>query len=252
MAAFKRFLIRVYGDSLSMPRETEAVRYFQTYGELISEDIQKRSLDAKVTLYNRSFSEASAPALLAAYRSDAFYFGTPGGDFAVLQCGVVDCAPRPLPPKLRSVISRLPATLRNPIVNFLHKNRASLLRNGLLWRTTPPGLFLESMSELVNLMTRDFSRVYVINIAPTTAEIEARSPGFSESIELYNGFIDQAVKQATMEAAILIDVHHAILARPAKTSGLISELDGHHITPAAHQLYADAILEYERKLVNQG
>ena len=56
----ERFLIRVYGDSLSLPRVSERVAYYQTYPEMLAAAWRQSLPDAEVHLYNRSFSGASA------------------------------------------------------------------------------------------------------------------------------------------------------------------------------------------------
>lgn len=240
-----RVLIRVYGDSLSMPRRSEGVDYFQTYPELLVAAWRGEALGHEITIYNRSYADASTAHLLRTYRSDAFYFGNPGGSVGILQCGIVDCAPRPIPPKIRSIVSRMPTSVREKIVSFIHANRASMLRSGLMWRTTPPKRFLETMTALVRMAAPDFSRFYVINIAPTVPAIEARSPGLSESIRYYNSLIEKAVSAVASPNVRIIDVYGLILNQ--QIDRFISPLDGHHISAEAHRLYAEAILEHERQ-----
>lgn len=247
MTMERRFLVRVYGDSLSMPRQSEGVCYFQTYPELLAAAWKHQTPDSEITIYNRSYSDASAVRLLETYRSDAFYFGRPGGDVAILQCGIVDCAPRPIPPKVRSIVSRLPAFVRDRIVAFIHTNRASMLRSGLIWRVTPPKLFFETLTAILKLAAPEFPRVYVINIAPTTPVTEAHSPGFSESIDHYNKLINNALTAVGAPNVTLIDVHNRILSQHQPVERFVSQIDGHHITVSAHQLYADLILEHERQ-----
>jgi hypothetical protein len=242
----RRFLVRVYGDSLSMPRQSEGVKYFQTYPELLLAAWKHQVPESEIALYNRSYSDANAVRLLETYRSDAFYFGRPGGDIAILQCGIVDCAPRPIPPKVRSIVSRLPASIRDRFASFIHNNRAAMLRSGLIWRVTPPRLFLKTLTATLNLAAPDFSRVYVINIAPTTPATEARSPGLSESIRNYNSLIEEVVHAVAARNIHIIDVHKLISSEPSHIESLISPVDGHHISAIAHRLYADAILANER------
>ena len=241
------FLIRVYGDSLSMPRQSEGVHYSQTYPELLVAAWRKQAPEPAITLYNRSYSDASALRVLETYRSDAFYFGCPGGDVGILQCGIVDCAPRPLPPKVRSIVSRMPAAARGSIVSFIHANRASMLRSGLIWRVTPPKVFLETMIAILKMGAHEFARFYVINIAPTTLDIEARSPGLSESIRHYNSLIENAVSAVAATNVRIIDVHDLIYSAAGGIDNFISRIDGHHISAEAHRLYADAILAHERQ-----
>jgi hypothetical protein len=242
-----KILIRLYGDSVSMPREAEGVRYFECYGELLASGLRRISSGTEVYLYNRSFSGPKITDIYETCRSDRYFFGAAGNDIAILQCGIVDCAPRPIPPKVRSIIARLPVVARDLIVSFIHRHRALMLRSGLIWRVTPPQVFLDAMIETLKLMAPVFSRVYVVNIAPTTPATEAHSPGFSESIDHYNTLIKHALAAVAAPNANLIDVHDRILSLSQPVDRFISQIDGHHITVGAHQLYADLILEHERQ-----
>jgi hypothetical protein len=247
-AAPDRLLIRLYGDSLSMPREAEGIRYFDCFGELLAASLRKALSGTEVSLYNRSYSGPRITDIYETCRADTFFFGSDGNDIAILQCGIVDCAPRPVPPKIRSIVARLPGALRNLIVSFIHRNRASMLRSGLIWRVTPPQAFTVSMIETLKLMLPSFSRVYVINIAPTTAGTEAHSPGLSESIDQYNRLIKDSIAAVGSPNIRLIDVHSAILSQAQPIEQYVSQVDGHHITVRAHQLYAGLILEQEAQL----
>ena len=247
-AAPDRTLIRLYGDSVSLPRETEGVRYFDCYSELLACGLREAYPDAEVFLYNRSYSGPKITDTYETCRADTFFFGNDGNDIAILQCGIVDCAPRPVPPRIRSIVTRLPDALRNLIISFIHRNRASMLRSGLIWRVTPPQTFTASLIETLKLMAHSFSRVYVINIAPTTAATEAHSPGLSQSIDQYNWLTREGIAAVGNPKIRLIDVHSAILSQAQPIEQYVSQIDGHHITVTAHQLYADLLLEQERQL----
>ena len=122
-----------------------------------------------------------------------------------------------------------------------------MLQSGLIWRVTPPKLFLETLTATLKLAALDFSRIYVINIAPTTAATEARSPGLSESINQYNTLIETAVRAVAAPNMRVIDVHKLISSASGQIEDFVSPVDGHHISAAAHRLYADAILACERQ-----
>ena len=69
-AAEQLFMIRVYGDSLAMPRAEAGVTCDQTYAELFAEWCRKRHPASSVKLYNRSAGAADVPKL-----SDLFATG---------------------------------------------------------------------------------------------------------------------------------------------------------------------------------
>jgi len=245
-----QFLLRIYGDSLSLPRHSEGVTYKKSWPELLKNGFHQKGSGTEVSLYNRSFSDATSERILQTYRSDSFYFGRPGGDIVIFQCGVVDCAPRPIPQRLRNIISKLPNVMRVPIVRFIHVRRALLQSCGFTWRIVKPDPFLNAITTTLKMMAEDFPRVYVINIAPTTSGIEEHSPGFSSSILMYNELIAQAVTTVAKRNITLLNVHEKICHLPDGVETAILKSDGHHLTLAGHKLYADAILEAEHNVDN--
>jgi len=96
--AEKRILIRLYGDSLSMPRIVDGIRYIDSFPELLRQGLSELHPGADVLLYNRSMGGAPIGELQQQWENNTFYFG-PGGHLLVVQVGVVDCAPRPLSKK---------------------------------------------------------------------------------------------------------------------------------------------------------
>jgi hypothetical protein len=132
----KKFLIRIYGDSLSLPRVSEGVYYLDSYPELLAKRIKELHPGTTVHLYNRSLGGAKILQIENLYREDSFFFGRNGGDIMVLQCGIVDCAPRPIPDKVRSAISKAPEFFKSPIIHLLHAWRRRILNTGFVWRRT--------------------------------------------------------------------------------------------------------------------
>jgi hypothetical protein len=244
MTAHADHLIRVYGDSLSMPRSFIGVPFRKTYAEQVSQACEE-IWAARVYLYNRARFDATIAMVAEDYRRDSINFGNPGGRILIVQCGVCDCAPRPIPPRLRAAINHVPGPLRSKIVDGLHRNRAQIQRFRL-WRNTSPDEFTAKYHQLLTQASAEFERVYAINIAPTNAAIEAHSPGFSASIVMYNALIEQAVTSVQRPNIELVDVYHAILDRPESINHYIVEADGHHITASGHDLYARLIIEKER------
>ena len=91
-------------------------------------------------------------------------------------------------------------------------------------------------------------RVYVINIPPTNETTEAHTPGFSDSIKLYNELIHNAAQSVPSANVFLIDVFRAIHTMPKGISTHIIKSDGHHITLEGHKLYAHLIMTNEKNL----
>lgn len=235
----ERILIRVYGDSLSLPRFEDGIPFHETYPEIVCRELAVR-LSRPVHLYNRSMGGASIQQLMTAWENDSRYFGDVD-EVLIIQLGIVDCAPRPLGPRLRAAVGMLPTRLRRPIIRFLHNNRARILRSGLGSRFTPPRVFKQVYQNWLKRVSNTHRGVtFVINIAPTIPTIEAHSPGLTASIELYNAMISDIVLQMNSPCVRLVDVHRHIQDR--KIEEYIHAIDGHHITYRGHQLYAELIL----------
>ena len=237
-----RQLVRVYGDSLSLPRCGDGIGYAQTFPELMRAGLSERSDAASIDLYNRSRSAATAPTLRIEFERDCSYFGPDAEQILVFQCGICDCAPRPVPGWLRAWIGRLPGFLRRRVVGLLHTNRARLLRAGFSWRDVEPALFTASIRAMLLDAAASARAVLVLNVAPTTAAMDAHSPGFSTSIELYNALLRDAVAAVGRTSVVLVDVHSAIAAAPNGVERYVNQTDGHHITPDGHQLYCQLLL----------
>jgi lysophospholipase L1-like esterase len=236
-------LIRVYGDSLALPRSADAIGYRETFPELVRQAWEAADPRQLVHLYNRSRRGATIASLLTDCWMDAEAFGSAGGDLCLLQCGVCDCGPRPVPRWLRNRIDRLPGRVKRRIIRFLHDHRARILRAGLAWRDTPPEEFRRLYQEFLAGVVKEFRRVVAINIAPTTEAMDRHSPGLAASIERYNGLIREAVAAVGGENLRLADVYGAITGTPGGIERHVNASDGHHITAEGHRLYARLILE---------
>lgn len=235
------FLIRVVGDSLSMPRATEGIAYRQTYAELVRERVQALNRYRSVDLYNRSRGGARIETLWEDFKIDSFAFGGNGGELLVIQSGVVDCAPRPVSRVIRKGIGLLPSGLKTRAIKFLHDNRAALLSKGFVFRETPPQKFAELYATWIAQACAEFKWVYAINVAPTNDLIEGRSPGFGASVRQYNSIIAQVCGASGKSNVRVIDVHQAVLQSAGGVSRYINAKDGHHLTAEGHRLYCDLI-----------
>lgn len=239
-----RLLIRVYGDSLICPREGSELKYYDLYQELLAEEVQNRFPDKKVYLTTRSRPDTSIVNIYNdAFLRDSFYFDKESTDITIIHCGICDCAPRPIPRRVRNIISRFPTKLRNACIHFLHSNRPRLLNAGYVWRLTKPELYLDILQEWINKAVTESRFVYIINIAPTIPEIETHSPGFGESILLYNSLIKKAVDQHGSNNLVLIDVYSSIQSEPNGIRTFLNQSDGHHLTKKGHEFYAQKIID---------
>jgi hypothetical protein len=243
----RRIQLMVYGDSLGLPRATEGIPYTSTYAEVLRSSLETARSE-EVDLYNRSRGGATIRGLYEDWATDMTYFGAGEAAIVVIQSGIVDCAPRPIPTLIRRIVGRLPGPLHRYVVRFLHVHRVNILRAGAVWRETPPDAFSGVLRRWLNEAGAVSGRVYVVNIAPTTMAMDAHSPGLAKSIEEYNRLISSAIRESGRSNVRLVDVHEAILGAPDGVSRNINPGDGHHITADGHALYARLIVERELEL----
>lgn len=232
-------VLRVYGDSLSMPRIGDGIPCNVTYPELAKLELEK--VGHVVRLYNRSRGGVTIRELAEQSQSDSTYFGEADRTVFVIQCGVVDCAPRPVPPTVRDGISKLPGRVRRRVIEFLHSHRSQLVRLGPPWRETAPDAFRKTLSAWLASTASEGLRTYIFNVVPTTEEMDSHSPGFSASIRLYNDMLRTAVSGS--ERARLLDVHTAISTDPGGMARYVNPSDGHHISAEGHLLYSRMLLD---------
>lgn len=254
-SAGDRFLIRLYGDSLSLPRAQAGIGFADIYPELLCRQLEAARPGLRASVFNRSAGGAPIAVLEQTYLQDRAYLGPDAAGILILQCGIVDCAPRPIPPAAKALLGHLHARLRQPIVWALHRGRPFLLRNGIRWQATAPGPFEAGLRRILADASRHCEQVYVLNIAPTVPAIERHSPGLTRCIEDYNQRLARVAGEFSAAAAgcaVLVDVHGAITAR-GDVATYVSPNDGHHITREGHRLYAELIAGYElRRTAGRG
>lgn len=240
----ERFLLAIYGDSLSLPRQADGVNYWETYPELMKSYFEQKIPNKKIHLYNRGKGDITIEELYKLFVQDQFYFGVLG-DVVIFQCGIVDCAPRPVSPRMRRCLAKMPKPVLSVAINFLHKYRHMLLRSGLLWRITPPARFKQVLKQLLEIASQSFKKVYVINICPTIDTIEAHSPGLSASIYEYNRLISEIIGTLHSDTFVFIDINHLISESDQGILSYINAIDGHHITKMGHRLIYKTLLIHE-------
>lgn len=235
-------IIRIYGDSLSLPRDTEQISPWHTYAEILLANLESKIPEHKFYLYNRSVGGATIDILHNSYLSDCSYFGLKKNQIIVIQCGVVDCAPRPIPKNARTLLGKLHGRIRTPISSLLHLLRPLLLKSGIFWRLTDEGQFSARLNSWLDHAELNYAHVYIINIAPTTPPTASHSPGLEDSIISYNKLIKDAVEKRTRTS--LVDANSKIC-DSSSIEDYMTLSDGHHINLQGHRLYADLITQLE-------
>jgi hypothetical protein len=237
------FRIRLYADSLALPRPS-LVENHERYFRRLQEWWAAHNAVLPFEICERDKANSTIGFLLDWYSHDVKYFGS--GDVLLIHCGICDCAPRPVPLPVREQISKMPEWLRTWIVKFLHFARPALLKMGVSWRNTEPAAYERFLRMWLMDAKDKFSRIYVINIAPTNAVMESHSPGISESIVQYNRIIASTMDEFKDQPIHLIDMNR-LIAEKNDLNSYILETDGHHYKEPSHRLCAEEIIKLEQR-----
>ena len=136
-------------------------------------------------------------------------------DVVVVQCGIVDCAPRTLKRWEKDQLSRLPGGRR---VGKLIEKNARALRGARDIAFTPPARFAAAVVDVVEKAKP--ARVLWLAIAPASAAYERQVPGIGARVTQYNGLLRAALGDGFVDLAQL------------PSTGLCS--DHHHLAAAGH------------------
>ena len=197
------YKLALYGDSLANPRQG-IVKSEERYISLIEKYIRETDKFSYLEIRDKAKGGATLTELYNQYIEDNTYYELPGNTL-IIHAGIVDCAPRPVNDNNRNKIAKLPNFIKKIIVNYIHKNRASILSKNGGYVKTELFKFKDLMNNFINHGIENYNRVFIINICPTNKEIEARSPGFSNNIDKYNQAITDLVENAKSKKINLIN-----------------------------------------------
>lgn len=245
------WVVRLYGDSLGLPRHTDGIPFEATFAELFCAWLRAESGLRSVSLYNRSQGGATAPQLARLATEDNSYFGPAAPQLLILQCGICDCAPRPVPLGLRRLIGRLPGYLQRPVIGLLHRYRPWLQRHGCVWRHTDAEPFRQAVTAWIRESAEFARAVFVVNIAPPTQAGEAHSPGLVAGVNEFNQLLRASVASVGSDRIVLVDVHANLLASAGTLERCVNQADGHHLTTSGHELYFAMLKQHFLALPSQ-
>lgn len=200
--------ILVFSDSLSLPRsQPETCLHEQTWPELLRKKGYEVCLSA--------IGGATVKDLLKQtfYFQDRRYF-----DLVVVQCGIVDCAPRFAK---RWELKILQSLGKFGSWGMKLLNRKSI-RNLRKLTYTSEKNYREGIQRLENAFD---TPVVFVEILPASSSYETQLPGVSKNIEVFN--------------TILRSRRH-ISMKDIPTNGIMS--DHHHLSAEGHAYLADRIL----------
>ena len=224
---------------------TAKVSYRETYPYLMRDWWQAQAGGGSVTIWPWADGSLLIQQVLDRYKKFCFYFGEARMDVCLLMVGLVDCAPRPLSWGARDRLGRWPQPIKRRAIRFLHWARPGLLSRGWFFRFTEPPQFRRTLAELLELLSKGFERVYVLNIAPVAQQNYNRSPGLKESIEEYNALL--AEESARIENLHLVDIWSDFTRGGVPETLYLNEDDGLHFNVQGHWRVYELIVRQEQK-----
>jgi hypothetical protein len=242
-------IIQYYADSLGLPKPGY-VNLQQRYIYLFKAWLQQHK-EEEIFLVDRAKGGGTIEFLYSQFQHDEEYI-VGHKDLLIIHEGVVDCAPRPIPLRLRKVISALPSPVKRRIIQCIHKHRSGILKSGFCFYLTSKKKYKSLLKEWLENASAKYSRIYVLNIAPTNSQIEMHSPGFSQSIQSYNEIMREVIDDFEGNKVYLIDSYRLLLDSGLSLDDLIIKEDGHHITARAHILYANELIRLEMEAAIPG
>ena len=229
----------IYSDSLAFRRPGQPQDLSFTYPFLLKA-LTERHLGVRTNLIMRGGGGARVSDIGKTIKRDAGYFG---GDatalnIAILQLGIVDCAPRPITYAVSPLLRILPIVGPRILAMFVRHRRG--LQNIWSYAVTSQSAFKREYASIVYTCRSAQIRVLSIGLPLPPFPIEHRSPGFRRSASIYNTLIHDLVPDSfcDMEQYMTESLRETLLLP-----------DGHHLTEEGHRFYAEKIFDHLKKLL---
>jgi hypothetical protein len=182
-------------DSVALPRKysDEIVNWDETYPVILKKNLMNFEV---ITL-------SIGGATITDLRNQVNYYKILKPNLVILQCGIVDAAPRAFGRIEMEIIKKWRLfRITKPLVSLLRKYRAH--------NYTSPRLFEIKLRELKKELNADF--FYALEILPACSEYEKHLPGIARSITIYNNILKKnsilIPLQDIPREGILKDYHH--------------------------------------------
>lgn len=231
----------VYSDSLAFRRPDQPQDVSFTYPFLLKKLIEEK-FNISVNLIIRGAGGEDITYLKKIFSRDSGYFG---GDetvlnVAVMQCGVVDCAPRPFTYIFFPIFRRIPF-LGGKIELFLYKHRR-IFQLIYSYSKISPKKFAQGYLSIKKISIISKIKIITVGVPIPPSKIEYRSPGFQKKIKDYNLII------STIVPDYFCDIEAQINDNNERDKVLLK--DGHHLTVHGHSTYANSIFPFIEKLIS--
>jgi len=205
--------ILVLTDSLAFPRsDPEKVFYTETYIGLLKERFPRIDF----IHYGHGGST-----IVNLYEYSKYFHDTIVPDLVIIQCGVVDCAPRALTFTEQQIIKRVPFI--NKFLVYLVRKFSGTLRRFRNISYTSEVIFSDYIDAFENI----FKKIVWINILPPPLSYQERVPNILSRINDFNRLFDASNNLITSdfnEADIMSDGHHLSASGHKKLAGLLGDI----------------------------
>jgi lysophospholipase L1-like esterase len=229
-------IVVVVGDSLGCPRPWVGVDLSTTYSFQLNRILGSGAFVANYSVGDNSTDRAVKEPFLRTFIRES------GASFAIIQLGIVDCAPRLLSPVERAlgvVAGRVPwlGTLFNEYIKLKSRYRYQLTK--IFPRELVPiarfkSNYLALVREIVE--SNPIKTVFAINIAYPGEILRKKSFNILANIQAYNAVIEDLAEVYQGRLAVV-----DLFTQCAHNPDWITQDDGHHIHKPAHDWIAAEI-----------
>lgn len=237
MRSDKFINLYIYSDSLAFRRLEQPQDISFTYPFVLKELIEAR-LGIRTNLLLRGGGGADIKRIKEILVRDSGYFG---GDhqalnIAILQVGIVDCAPQPFTYLLAPMLRKMPIVGPKLLVKLAkHRSRLQTLCS---YTVTSRRRFKKEYNFIVRTCHGAKIRPIAVGLPLPSLAIEQRSPGFRRSASIYNHLIRDVIPES------FCDIEEQ-MTESLRESLLLA--DGHHLTEDGHRFYAENLFDKLQK-----
>jgi lysophospholipase L1-like esterase len=239
-------IVTIVGDSLSMVRPQNGIRYRDTYPFKLQELLGG---EYHITLFSQR-----ANTVFNEYRkvmNDGMLYTVP--DFFIFHLGIVDCSPRLFGPKEQEVVyffSTLPIFkhITSLIINFLSKHRPFFTKHFPKTYVSKEN-FKKSFEFITGqIRKRTNAKIIFINIADTSDLAKNRSYGYHENITEYNKIFEDIINR-NKDLCSLIDFYEVTNSESKRNKYLLP--DNHHLSIEGHKMLSELLHQNIKKLTTE-
>lgn len=163
-------------------------------------------------------------------------------EIVIVNVGITDCAPRILNEKKRKIVDGIKIDfVKNSIINYLKKNRTKLILKDPTKRFVTIEVFEKEYKNIINYLTPKTQKIIFIGILNVSEDLERKSPGYLESVKLYNSVLSSG---ADNKKIYFLDVNKEFEQNNFNECRLD---DGYHFSVKGNSIVAGALFDILRQ-----